>query len=682
MAPRSMPSLTSDLSYSFLAQGVGIIQEFFGWWIWILAGVVLFLLPGWALLSAFWPTWPDRNWVEILGLGFGTGLALTPVWLLFANLIHFKHGAWFVPLPGIIAAIYLIWKKAASIRRRRISHNHIDNPMRLTKTRGWRISEIGLGATILLLIFSRFWVIRGIDVPLYGDSLQHSVMTQLILRSQGLFSSWEPYAPYQSLTVHFGFPAQAAFLAWLTGIPAHQAALITGQLINILAVITILPLSYRLSKDNHWAASFTLLLAGLLSLMPAFYVNWGRYAQLAGQAILPVGIWLTWDLLERTRDQFSSHGSVDDATTATIIQPIWKAVLRSKEYWLPCLILGAVVAGMILSYYRSAFYLITFIPGLLTAWIINHKHREPRQWLAIAFVGILLCAAVIIFLLPWLPRQIDSSLSGKLVSGITDSPPTLKFILETPAWHETTAYFPALMAIASILAFSYSIIRQQWEVAAVGFWVICLLLYYLGRIIHLPGANMLQVFGIQIWLYLPASLLCGWFGEVIAKWILDRSPNAGSVGLLAFLLFAGVYGAFQVSQIIRPYEYQMVTRPDLHAMDWIRQNIPEDAVFLIEGSRVDAGRSVVGTDAGWWISLLAGRKNTIPPQYALLNETPNLSDQSERTIGLFKALEDRPLYEPESLSRLCDEGITHIYIGQREGSVGAVTQPLFLQTKC
>ena len=54
------------------------------------------------------------------------------------------------------------------------------------------------------------------NVPLWGDSQQHSTIVQLILDHGGLFDDWAPYADIQSLTYHFGFHAFAASIAWLT----------------------------------------------------------------------------------------------------------------------------------------------------------------------------------------------------------------------------------------------------------------------------------------------------------------------------------------------------------------------------------------------------------------------------------------------------------------------------------
>jgi hypothetical protein len=76
---------------------------------------------------------------------------------------------------------------------------------------------------------------------------------------------------------------------------------------------------------------------------------------------------------------------------------------------------------------------------------------------------------------------------------------------------------------------------------------------------------------------------------------------------------------------------------------------------------------VVGVDAGWWIPLLAGRENTLPPQYALLTERPSSPGYSQRVVALVKTLEQTSLNSPLGIKTLTEWGITHVYIGQRQG---------------
>jgi len=112
-------------------------------------------------------------------------------------------------------------------------------------------------------------------------------------------------------------------------------------------------------------------------------------------------------------------------------------------------------------------------------------------------------------------------------------------------------------------------------------------------------------------------------------------------------------------------------------MAWIRGNLPEDALFLVEGYGIYDGTTIAGGDAGWWIPLLAQRQNTMPPQYAILNESPIQPDYTQRMVDLVNSLETVSLDSEEGTQLLCREGITQIYIGQGQGKVGLNVIQLF-----
>ena len=67
----------------------------------------------------------------------------------------------------------------------------------------------------------------------------------------------------------------------------------------------------------------------------------------------------------------------------------------------------------------------------------------------------------------------------------------------------------------------------------------------------------------------------------------------------------------------------------------------------------------------------------MPPQYALLNETPFHKGYSAEVIQLVSTLKDTPLPAPQALEKLCSFGITHVYIGQTQGQSGIGVSPLF-----
>jgi hypothetical protein len=114
----------------------------------------------------------------------------------------------------------------------------------------------------------------------------------------------------------------------------------------------------------------------------------------------------------------------------------------------------------------------------------------------------------------------------------------------------------------------------------------------------------------------------------------------------------------------------MVTRPDERAMDWIRKETEAESLFLVEGFRAFYNTTAVGSDAGWWIPLLAGRNNTMPPLYALGSEVPLDSNYSSKIVETVAALETTTLDTNEGLALLCELGVSHVYIGQLQGLVG------------
>ena len=112
----------------------------------------------------------------------------------------------------------------------------------------------------------------------------------------------------------------------------------------------------------------------------------------------------------------------------------------------------------------------------------------------------------------------------------------------------------------------------------------------------------------------------------------------------------------------------LVTRPDVRAMTWIRGNTPEDARFLTNSFFAYGGSAVVGSDGGWWLPLLAERANTVPPLNYGTEQGPR-PDYSEWVNDLVRQVQDAGVDDPATLAMLWERGVTHIYIGQRQGQV-------------
>lgn len=631
--------LVYSLVYDSTLMALDLARVIAVWGAWLLAAAALFLVPGFVLLQTL-RLLTGLSLGAMLGLASGVGLSIYPLLLVWGGTAGLRLGRLYAFVPSGIAVTVCAFFVLRIGRRRGTAY-----------VRQWLRSEAVIQDVILLTITGlvflvRLVVIRTQDAPLWGDSVQHATIVQLILDNRGIFESWEPYAPFKTFTVHPGFHIITAVFAWLTKMSAVDATLVMGQLLNGLAVLTLYPLAERLSGGNRWVGVGAVLVGGLLSPMPAYYVNWGRYAQLAGQAILPVALWFLIDSVEH---KSSSRGRL--------------------------VLAGCTLAGTTLAYYRMPF----FYGGFASVWLLVYAiaSRIPRRsWvkvvvrlLGVAVVGVLL-------FLPWASRVIGGSqLVNKVGAELTSEAAWSSVEADYAVWRGVTTYAPLVLLIACACAVVWDAVSKRAITVIPILWYVIMASLPAGRLINLPGANMLQSFANLISLYIPVSLVSGSLLSV------PRRVTEGSSRVfngVVSLVVVGLAGAGAVSQLsILDTQYLMVTRPDIVAAAWISENVDEDAVFLVEGFTIYNGRSVVGSDAGWWLPVLAHRRTTMPPQYALLNDEPVEPDYPARLVELVSGLASVSASSTEGTRLMCIAGVTHVYIGQRQGTVGAGVSQLY-----
>jgi hypothetical protein len=130
----------------------------------------------------------------------------------------------------------------------------------------------------------------------------------------------------------------------------------------------------------------------------------------------------------------------------------------------------------------------------------------------------------------------------------------------------------------------------------------------------------------------------------------------------------GIWGARARLNDLQVVSSVLATRPDIRAAEWIQENTPQDARFLVNSFFAYNDSAIVGSDGGWWLPLLAQRQTTLPP----------LTYSSERGprpdyVGWINALageiQNKGIAHPNVLAFLRARGITYVYIGQRQGRV-------------
>jgi hypothetical protein len=112
--------------------------------------------------------------------------------------------------------------------------------------------------------------------------------------------SLRPYLPIDQLPYHWGYHVLVAAAMRLSSLNLPQTMLFTGQALNVLHVLAAAGLAAYLWR-RPLAGVAAALAVGLLSILPAYYVSWGRYTQLTGLLLLPP-LMIAWlELLKTNR---------------------------------------------------------------------------------------------------------------------------------------------------------------------------------------------------------------------------------------------------------------------------------------------------------------------------------------------------------------------------------------------
>ena len=176
--------------------------------------------------------------------------------------------AWCIPITRLTTSLVLLaaalvllgglvwqWRRSRPTARRIWSG----------RTAGYALLPLAV-LTVAVLIL-RFIAVNHLLVPNWGDSLHHTLITQLFLEQRGVPRGYAPYAPVYSFTYHFGFHGLAALWAWMSQQTAWSAVISVGQILNALTV----PAAYVLTRElfrSRAAALASAVVVGFLSGMP------------------------------------------------------------------------------------------------------------------------------------------------------------------------------------------------------------------------------------------------------------------------------------------------------------------------------------------------------------------------------------------------------------------------------
>ena len=581
----------------------------------------------------------------------GISLSIIPILYLWSHTLGWQQGeaiAWLLPIfchnhPCLV--LYSQEKKRIYLTRERSQSNR---KLRFIPSK-WIWHDLIYIALALTILLTRFLAIRDMEIPLWGDSLQHTMMAQLLVDHGGLFSSWLPYAQMESFTYHFGFHIGAAAFHWISHLSVIQSVLVTGQFINILAILSLYPLSVRITR-KPWAGLISMAIAGLLFPMPMSYLNWGRYTQLAGLVILPVAAFLIMHVMEA----------------------------RSFS-WRETSLVWTTLAGLALTHYRVLIFALMIFPVYIFYSIIGKGFLETIKrtgWIALG---------TILITLPWLINVTSGKLDLIAKSQLTTPASQLSDVARQAfGIGSLTQYLPAWAWICSLVFVIWGLWKRDKGISIITTWWLLILLVANPQWLHLPGAGIITSFAVFISTYLPVSIILSaglcWLADAILPILQTGLSKASPLKLashkwlaiimIPVVMLVAYFLSQQRLQDVDPVTGALVMPQDITAAEWIKENTPADASFVINGFFNIGGASVVGSDAGWWLPLLAARQVNIPPLPYVSERGPR-PDYVQWVNSLISEIAKKGIQHADVVSLLDQHGIDYVYIGQRQGTVNS-----------
>ncbi|RMF43731.1 MAG: hypothetical protein D6755_10025, partial [Anaerolineae bacterium] len=181
----------------------------------------------------------------------------------------------------------------------------------------------------------------------------------------------------------------------------------------------------------------------------------------------------------------------------------------------------------------------------------------------------------------------------------------------------------------------------------------------------LPGAGIVSNFTVLIATYVFAGIALGCLLPA-----LQHAPLWKEGALTTLVVAAALWGGRARLGDIRPAGHAMLTRPDVRAAAWVRENTAPEARFLIENFTAYHDTAAVGADGGWWLPVLSKRAASHPPLLYTFEADP-FPGFRQGVLDLSHAVRQNGVDAPETLTLLQARGITHAYVGQQQGSVNS-----------
>jgi hypothetical protein len=592
----------------------------------ILALSALFFFPGAALLilSGAW-----RRWEGLQRYILAVGLSIATLPVLFYTVRFWLPGVTLhAPSLGVLlllaagATAWGVWRHGRD----------------LVRLQGLEWVAVAIFA---LTALSRFWFAQMYPFPAWSDSLHHVMLTELTAQQGMLPSSLMPYYPVDFDMYHLGLYALSATAMQLAQVPAPTALLWTAQFLNSACAFGVyLALDRYVGRTGALVGAATV---GLFSVQPALYANWGRFTQLASQAILLIA---AVAVVECTRRWAMRP---DDVTASNRVALFWDTLLAAL-----------LSAAVFLLHFRVALFYLPLL-ALCIVYVIWQALRNGEKP-ARALLGIICLGAMALLLV--LPTFWEAAASFAAKVAVADE------VVSTDEVAATTENYyqfpwssvPYLVAPRWLLwttlgAAVIGVLRRNVVVIIALAWMV--LLYLIGNA-YLTGISLLSLTNlgaVLIMFYLPVGLIIGAAGQELLALLPQSQRMQANVAVATALLLLGIWGVWARAHTVEPYRH-FVAAADLAALDWVDANVPDDAKFGIN-TYFWLPRAPHGVDAGYWLPYITGNPTNAAAMLLYGEADPSYGEEFMLDSQAVEQLEDGP----EAVGEVYDRGIEYLFIG-------------------
>lgn len=604
----------------------------------------ILLIPGWFVLAftGLWRRWPGlQAWLLALGIG----IALYPVGFYAARVVMP-----FLPLgPVKLAAILVVLLTLTAWRLR-------TDWRKLFAFAALEWVALGVFAATLLTRVAVAW---NHPFPAWTDALHHTLLTHLTATQGRLPTTLAPYFPIPLDQYHLGLYALSAAVQWLAQVPAYTALLASGQVLNALAAIGVYLVLDR--KVSRVAAIAGAVLVGLLSQQPAIYVNWGRTTQLAGQIPLLIGWLVVWESLEAWAKP------IDPATAH---RP-WHRRPQVRARLAGAGVAALLTAGIFLLHFRVAAFYLPLL-GLTTITVLGRARRDGAQVRRVLLGTLTIGALSLLLIFPVLLDALRVYIAERVQASVTLATQGPRPI--SPFYQFPLDVFPYLVGLPwwamglSVAAALLAALRRNGIAVTALLWTGLVLALGYTYVLRVPLLNVTNLGAVLIMLYMPIGLMVG-AGLEEARRLLPLSMHRRAAGIiLVMALASGALLARERTGVLEEYRYFM-THADAVAMQWIRANTAQDALFAVNTDfwLPDAPH---GADGGYWIPYFAGRATSAGVMINNLGAADYRAAIVARSAAVLQAAAD-----PPEIAALQQEGIDYIYVGAKPHFAGNGLDP-------